>query len=108
MSTEQDDMQEIASWDGDDDKFAMQVTDAAMIGEHIQDGDYVIIDKRGSIDNGDVVAFLDVDGEARLRYFRRVDGEVLLMPSDGADEFKVIRRETVEILGLLVGVVRKY
>lgn len=77
-----------------------------MIDEHIADGDYVIIHKQDHARDGQIVAVRDDDGEATLRRYFREKGRIRLEPANKA--MKPVFREEVEIIGVLVGVVRKY
>jgi repressor LexA len=93
-------------WEGHDDKFALQVTGESMIDEHIADGDFVVIQRQPQARDGQIVAVLDDEGEATLKYFFREKGRVRLQPANKT--MKPIYRDKVDILGVLVGVVRKY
>jgi len=93
-------------WEGSDDKFALQVTGESMIDEHIADGDYVIIQRQEQARDGQIVAVLDNDGEATLKRFYREKNRIRLEPANKT--MKPIYRDNVKILGVLVGVVRKY
>jgi repressor LexA len=93
-------------WEGAEDKFALQVTGESMIDEHIADGDYVVIKRQEQARDGQIVAVQDDDGEATLKRFYREKNRVRLEPANKA--MKPIYREKVKILGVLVGVVRKY
>ena len=93
-------------WEGADDKFALQVTGESMIEEHIADGDFVVIRKQDSARDGQIVAVRDDDGEATLKRLFREKNRVRLEPANKA--MKPIFRERDDILGVLVGVVRKY
>ena len=77
-----------------------------MIDEHIADGDYVVIHRQATARDGQIVAVRDEDGEATLKYFHREKNRVRLEPANKA--MKPIYRDKVDILGVLVGVVRKY
>lgn len=87
------------------EKFALRVHGDVMIGEHIQDGDYVVIKKQGHAKDGEIIVLRDDDGEATLRRIRHKDGYVLLETSPNV---KPVKRDSVEIIGVLIGVVRKY
>ncbi|MBX6315263.1 MAG: transcriptional repressor LexA [Isosphaeraceae bacterium] len=93
-------------WEDTDEKFVLQVTGDSMIEEHIADGDYVIIQRQESARDGQIVAVLDDDGAATLKRLYRERNRVRLEPANRA--MKPIYRENVRILGVLVGVVRKY
>jgi repressor LexA len=104
-----DDEEELSinEWAGDDDKFALRVQGESMIGDHIADGDFVVIDKRKKVENGAIVALRDDEGDLTLRrYYREKNGQVRLEASGKGS--KPVVRNDVEVLGVLVGVVRKY
>ena len=103
---QEDEQLSFAEWEGAEDKFALQVTGESMIDEHIADGDYVVIQRQFQARDGQIVAVRDDDGEATLKYFFREKGRVRLQPANKA--MKPIYRDKVDILGVLVGVVRKY
>ncbi len=93
-------------WEDSEDKFALQVTGESMIEEHIADGDYVIIKKALQARDGQIVAVRDDDGEATLKKFFKEKNRVRLEPANKT--MRPIYRNKVDILGILVGVVRKY
>jgi repressor LexA len=93
-------------WVEPGDKFALQVQGESMIDEHIADGDFVIIRRQEQARDGQIVAVRDDDGEATLKRFYRERTRIRLEPANKA--MKPIFRDRVNILGVLVGVVRKY
>lgn len=93
-------------WEGAEDKFALKVTGESMIEEHIADGDYVVIRRQEQARDGQIVAVQDDDGEATLKRFYREKNRVRLEPAN--KHMKPIYRDKVKVLGVLVGVVRKY
>ena len=93
-------------WVEPGDKFALKVSGESMIDEHIADGDFVIIRKQEQARDGQIVAVRDEDGEATLKRFYRERNRIRLEPANKA--MKPIFRDRVNILGILVGVVRKY
>lgn len=103
---EQDEELTFADWTDDGGKFALRVTGESMIDEHIADGDYVVIKQQEQARDGQIVAVRDDDGEATLKKIYRERGRVRLEPANSAME--PIYRDHVDILGVLVGVVRKY
>jgi repressor LexA len=105
-AVEQDEELSFADWEGAEDKFALQVTGDSMIDEHIADGDYVVIHRQTQARDGQIVAIRDDEGEATLKTFYKEKNRVRLEPANKA--MKPIYREKVDILGVLVGVVRKY
>lgn len=85
--------------------FGLRVRGDSMIDAHIMDGDIVIIRRQVTCQNGDIVAAV-LDGEATLkRFFRRSD-HVLLKPENPT--LKPIRTSSVEIRGVMVGLIRRF
>jgi len=103
---EQDEELTFADWTDDGGKFALRVTGESMIEEHIADGDFVVIKQQDQARDGQIVAVRDDDGEATLKRIFRERGRVRLEPANSA--MRPIYRDHVDILGILVGVVRKY
>ena len=95
-----------ADWEGAEDKFALRVNGNSMIEEHIADGDFVIIKKQETARDGQIVAVRDEDGEATLKRFFKEKNRIRLEPANKT--MKPIYRDKVNVLGVLVGVVRKY
>ncbi|MBI4586875.1 MAG: repressor LexA [Planctomycetes bacterium] len=86
--------------------FALRVQGNSMVDDHIQDGDFVIVENRNGAANGDtVVAVLDT-GEATLKRYYRERGRIRLQPANGG--MAPILARKVEIRGVVVGLLRKY
>ena len=83
-----------------------KVTGDSMIEEHIADGDFVILRRQEQARDGQIVAVRDDDGEATLKKFYRDKNRIRLEPANKT--MKPIFRDRVNVLGVLVGVVRKY
>lgn len=78
----------------------------SMIDEGIHDGDIAIIEKRHSANTGDIVVAI-VDGEYTIKTLAREKEGYILMPANKA--YPVIRpRDTLEIFGIVIGLIRKY
>ena len=105
-AVEQDEELGFSEWEGADDKFALRVSGDSMIEEYIADGDYVVIQRQEVARDGQIVAVRDDDGEATLKRLFRERNRVRLEPANKT--MKPIYRDRVDILGVLVGVVRKY
>jgi len=105
-AVEQNEELTFQDWVEPGDKFALKVSGESMIDEHIADGDFVIIRKQEQARDGQIVAVRDEDGEATLKRFYRERNRIRLEPANKA--MKPIFRDRVNILGILVGVVRKY
>src|SRR5262249_23325183 len=105
-AVEQDEELCFHEWEGADDKFALRVAGDSMIDAHITDGDYVVIHRQEQARDGQIVAIRDDEGEATLKRFFKEKNRVRLEPANKT--MKPIYRDRVKILGVLVGVVRKY
>ncbi|WP_422926774.1 transcriptional repressor LexA [Singulisphaera sp. PoT] len=103
---ESDEELAFSEWEDTDDKFALRVTGTSMIEEHIADGDYVVIKRQSQAHDGQIVAVRDEEGEATLKRIFKERNRVRLEPANKT--MKPIYRDRVDILGVLVGVVRKY
>ena len=106
MPDETEDTVTFDAWTEGDDKIALRVVGDAMIGEHIQDGDFVIIRRQDEARDGQIIALRDDDGCVTLRRYSRQMGRIWLEAANPA--IKTVYRDSVEIIGVLVGVVRKY
>jgi repressor LexA len=95
-----------SDWTEPGDKFALRVSGESMIDEHIADGDFVIIKRQEQARDGQIVAVRDDDGEATLKKIYRDRNRIRLEPANKS--MKPIYRDRVNVLGVLVGVVRKY
>lgn len=90
----------------DDDHFCLKVRGESMIEDHIADGDFAVIRKQPSAQQGQIVAAL-VDGDdATLKRFYQEHGRYRLEPANST--MSPIYSDRVEILGVLVGVIREY
>ncbi len=105
-AVEQNEELTFSDWTEPGDKFALRVTGDSMIEAHIADGDFVIIRRQEQARDGQIVAVRDEDGEATLKKFYREKNRIRLEPANKT--MKPIFRDRVNILGVLVGVVRKY
>lgn len=86
--------------------FVLKVRGNSMIDEQIRDGDFVIVERRDQVRDGETVVALLDDGEATLKkFFRERGGKVRLQPAN--PEFKPIYVDHVQVQGVVVGVIRK-
>ncbi len=78
----------------------------SMIDAGIHDGDIAVVEKRTHANLGDIVVAI-VDNEFTLKTLDKERGKYVLRPANPA--YPVIRPQgTLEIFGVLVGLVRKY
>jgi repressor LexA len=103
----QDERLEFGELFGGPDHYALRVRGQSMIENHIDDGDYVIIRKQETAQNGERVVAM-VDKEVTLkRYYQKKD-HIRLEPANGTmDPIIVHNTADAQILGVLIGVVRK-
>ena len=88
--------------------YVLRVRGDSMIDEHIQDGDYVVIEEREGARNGEMVIAL-IDGEnATLKKFYREDERIRLQPAHPTLEPIWVREDQIKIQGVVVGIMRKY
>ncbi len=93
---------------GQGDHFVLQVRGLSMIDDGIHDGDNIVVKRVSEARPGDTVVAL-VDGEATLkRFFPEPDGRVRLQGANPTIPPIVIPASSVEIQGILVGLLRKY
>lgn len=90
---------------GSSECFLLKVSGSSMIGAHICDGDYLIIRRQNSCDEGDIVAAL-IGDEATVKRFGKMNGVPYLFPEN--DFYSPIPFNTAEckILGKVVGLHR--
>lgn len=72
----------------------------------IIEGDIVLLDRSLVPKNGDIV-IASLEGEVTLKYFEKRSGILRLLPAN-PDYSPIIVRGSCEILGVVVGSVRKY
>lgn len=92
---------------GSGDYFALQVKGVSMIEEGINDGDFVIVEKRSVANNGDIVVALLNGREATLKRFYKEAQRVRLEPANSTMK-PIFVRQGLQIQGKVVGLMRKY
>ena len=86
--------------------YALRVRGDSMVGDHITDGDYVILEKREEAENGDTVLAILENGEATIKKFFRDKNRVRLQSSNGS--MKSLYPKSAEIRGVVIGVLRQF
>jgi repressor LexA len=86
--------------------FALRVRGQSMIEDQIADGDYVVVRKQKTARDGQIVVALLNGNEATLKRFYREPNRVRLEPANHT--MRPIYTKSVDILGVVVGVVRQY
>lgn len=86
--------------------YVLQVKGESMIEDGILDGDYVVVEKTNSAEDGDIVVAL-VDGNlATLKRFSQENGRVVLRPANA--NMDPIYPTSLMIQGKVVGLVRRF
>lgn len=89
----------------DKEVFTLNVSGDSMINAGILDGDIVIVEKRNTARNGEIVVAMTEDNEVTLKTFYKEDGHIRLQPeNDTMDPFIF---DNVFILGKAIGLYRK-
>ena len=93
---------------GDKDIFVLRVKGNYMIEDHIQNGDYVIVERRNVAENGEtVVALIDNDRVTLKRFYREGD-RIRLQPSHPNMKPIFVREGDFAIQGVVISVLRKF
>jgi repressor LexA len=93
---------------GKRDTYVLRVRGDSMIDEQIRDGDWVIVENRKSVDNGEMVIALVEGQDATLKKFYRESGRIRLQPANPTMQPILVDPDEVQIQGVVVGVMRRY
>ena len=88
-----------------DEYFALRVRGDSMINAGILNGDLVVVRRRQTAQNGEIVVAL-LEDEATVKRFSRRDGHIWLLPEN--DDYSPIDGTYAQILGKVAAVVRRY
>ncbi|HJQ99149.1 MAG TPA: transcriptional repressor LexA [Candidatus Polarisedimenticolaceae bacterium] len=88
--------------------FVLRIQGESMTGEHIRDGDYVIIEERQTARDGETVVALVDGSDATLKRFFRDGATVRLQPAHPTMAPIVVPADRVHVQGVVVGLIRKY
>ncbi|HZZ77978.1 MAG TPA: transcriptional repressor LexA [Gemmataceae bacterium] len=106
-AAEQNDRLEVDSLFSGPNRFVLQVRGDSMIDDHIQDGDYVVIQQQASATNGERVVAM-VDNEVTLKRFYKEKDHIRLEPQNAKMAPIIVdSTQDAHVLGVLVGVLRK-
>ncbi|MFS8578897.1 MAG: transcriptional repressor LexA, partial [Novibacillus thermophilus] len=84
--------------------FLLRVQGDSMINAGIHDGDYVIVKKQRTANNGEIVVAMTEDDEATVKRFYKEQNRVRLQPEN--DMMEPIILSNVTILGKVTGLMR--
>ncbi|HIS92647.1 MAG TPA: transcriptional repressor LexA [Candidatus Alectryocaccomicrobium excrementavium] len=83
--------------------FILNVTGTSMINDGIIEGDKLVVERRNSAENGDMVIAM-IQDEATVKRIYYENGHVRLQPSN--DQMEPIIVENAEVIGKVVGLLR--
>ena len=91
---------------GGGDIIGIRVSGDSMSGDSIADGDIAMIKRQREGNKGDILA-LRIEDEITLKRLRLAGGKAHLLASNPLHEERVVAADRLEILGKLVGIIRK-
>ena len=87
--------------------YLLRVRGKSMIEDHIDDGDLVVVERRETANDGDIVVAILEDEEATLkRFYREPNGMIRLQPANS--EMEPLFTNRVQLRGVVRGVIRKF
>lgn len=90
-----------------EETYMLEVHGTSMIEAHIESGDYVLVSRYKTPRQGDIVVAVLEDETATLKkFYPQDDGTYILQPANSAME--PIYCDTLEIRGVVSGVIRRY
>jgi len=87
------------------DTFVLRVRGKSMIEDHIDNGDYVVIQPQDTARDGEIVVALLEDNTATLKRFYKERDRIRLQPANS--EMEPIYARDVKIQGKVIGVIRR-
>jgi repressor LexA len=88
--------------------YVLRVRGDSMIDEHIQDGDYVVVESRAAAHPGETVVALIDNENVTLKKFYPEGTQVRLQPANETVAPIVLEGTRVKIQGVVVSILRKY
>jgi repressor LexA len=89
--------------------YVLRVRGESMIDEHIQDGDFVVVNSRNTAENGEmVIALIDGTSATVKRFYREAGGWIRLQPANENIPSIRVQEDEMLVQGIVVGVLRKY
>lgn len=97
---------DFSSFFDSDENYCLRVKGNSMIDAQIHEGDYVIVKKQDTCQQGEIVVALINDTEATLKRFFQEENRIRLEPANVT--MAPIYSDNVKILGVVKGVIRKF
>jgi repressor LexA len=93
---------------GKKDVYALRAKGNSMIDAFVDDGDIVLIQQTGKVENGEMAAvWLKLEQEVTLKKVYREGGRVRLQPANKTMKPMYYKSDDVEIQGKVIGILRK-
>jgi repressor LexA len=92
---------------GSGDYFVLHVEGTSMVEEGILDGDFIVVRKQPSAENGETVVAL-INNEATVKKYYRKKRMVELRPAHAGMKSIMVKEGDLRIEGKVVGVIRHY
>jgi repressor LexA len=100
---------QFADFAGKGETFALQVSGESMIEDHIMSGDYVLVERTSSANDGDIIVALVERHETTLkRLYHEPDGRIRLQPANSSMRPIFVNAADLQIQGRVLAVLRKY
>ena len=90
------------------DSFVLEIRGDSMIDAGINDGDFAIIKKQSTANNGDIAVALTNENEATLKRFRKRGDTIALEAANEEFETRIYSAGQISIQGILIGLIRQY
>lgn len=97
---------DLSQWWTQKGTYMLRVEGDSMIEAHIDEGDLVVVRPRRTADRGDIVVAMTGEGETTLKYWFPEKNRIRLQPAN--KRLKPIYSRDARVIGVVVGVVRKY
>ncbi len=90
------------------DHYVLRVRGDSMVGEGINDGDLVVVQRSVAAPDGEMVVALVRDEVTLKRIYREGDSAVRLQPANPSMPPMIAPAEDVQVQGIIVGLLRRY
>ena len=100
---------EVPAWlRGRGECYVLEVEGDSMVEDGILDGDWVVIERRNTARNGEVVVALIDESEATLKRIEQKQGQCVLIPANRRLAPMTYHPDRVRIQGIVIGQLRSY
>ena len=94
---------------GNREVYVLRVRGNSMVEDHICDGDFVVVERTGTANDGETIVALIDNNEATLKkFYHDKDNRIRLQPANATMEPIFVGEENLKIQGRVIGVLRKY